>query len=225
MDTKDQQPASDGRVSASEETMIAPESGTTGEAEAEPHNGAETETLPAVEELSPEALQEQLTEQRRQAEEYLDLLQRKQAEFDNYRRRMSQDLLQAAGRGKKEVLQALLPILGNFRLALQHAEKDANAVRQGVQMIWQQFEGFLHDQGVERIETVGHPFDPAKHEALSTAPATDDAPANTIVAEINAGYVVDGRLLCPAQVIVARAEEPSAVSETEGPPNAPGVEA
>jgi molecular chaperone GrpE len=80
-------------------------------------------------------------------------------------------------------------------------------------MIWQQFESFLRDQGVERIATVGQPFDPAQHEALSTVPATADTPANTIVSEVNAGYSLDGRLLRPAQVVVARAEEPVAVTE------------
>jgi molecular chaperone GrpE len=116
-------------------------------------------------------------------------------------------------------------VLANFRLALQHAQEDANAVRQGVQMIWQQFEGFLREQGVERIETVGQPFDPAKHEALSMAPATTETPANTIVAEINAGYMLDGRLLRPAQVVVAHAEETSATAEDALPRTSLDIEA
>ena len=134
-------------------------------------------------------------------------MQRLQADFNNYRRRANQEKLQAVGRGKEDVLRALLPVLANLHLALQHAQEDANTIRQGVQMIWQQFESFLRDQGVERLETVGQPFDPAKHEALSTAPAAANTPSNTIVAEINAGYMLDGRLLRPAQVVVARAEE------------------
>jgi molecular chaperone GrpE len=209
MTIKDQQPAPDGPLPEYEEAVTNQEGDAAGEVVAEEENGTGAETLPIAEELSLEALQEQLAQQRQQAEEYLDHLQRLQAEFQNYRRRVSQEQLQAASRGKEEVLRALLPILGNLHLALQHAEEDASAVRQGVQMIWQQFESFLRDQGVERIETVGQPFDPAKHEALSTAPATAEAPANMIVAEINAGYTVDGRLLRPAQVVVARAEETS----------------
>jgi molecular chaperone GrpE len=187
-------------------------------------NGAEEEILSAVEELSPEALQEQLLQQRRKAEEYLDHLQRLQADFNNYRRRANQEKLQATSRGKEDVLRALLPVLANFRLALQHAQEDANAVRQGVQMIWQQFEGFLRDQGVERIEAVGQPFDPAKHEALSTAPATAETPTNTIVAEVNAGYVLDGRLLCPAQVVVARGEQTDTPTDTPPPQNSLDIE-
>jgi molecular chaperone GrpE len=187
-------------------------------------NGTGDASSAAVE-GSPEALQEQLAQQRRQSEEYLDHLQRLQAEFNNYRRRASQERLQAASRGKEDVLRALFPILSNLRLALLHAEQDANAIRQGVQMIWQQFDSFLRDQGVERIATVGQPFDPAQHEALSTVPATADTPANTIVSEVNPGYRLDDRLLRPAQVVVARAEEPAAVAEPAAAPPAPEPEA
>ena len=191
----------------------------------QPDNGTGEEPLAAAETLSPAALQEQLEQQRHQTQEYLDHLQRLQAEFNNYRRRVSQEKLQATSRGKEDVLRALLPILANLRLALQHAEGDAQAIRQGVQMIWQQFEGLLREQGVERISTVGQPFDPAKHEALSTAPATADAPANTIAAEVNAGYMFDGRLLRPAQVVVARTEDPSPVAEMTAASASPDAEA
>ena len=135
---------------------------------------------------------------------------------------MTQERTEAASRGKEDVLRALVPVLTNFRLALQHAEQDANAVRQGVQMIWQQCEGFLRDQGVEPIPTVGQVFDPTYHEVLSTIPATAETPANTIVAEVKAGYRIDGRLLSPAQVIVARAEEP-VVQEAPASPSGVGI--
>ena len=188
-------------------------------------NGVEEEISATIADLSPEALHEQLMQQCRKTEEYLDHLQRLQADFNNYRRRANQEKQLATSRGKEDVLRALLPVLANFRLALQHAQEDANAVRQGVQMIWQQFEGFLRDQGVERIETIGQPFDPAQHEALSMAPATAETPANTIVAEINAGYRLDGRLLRPAQVVVAHAEETSATPEHTPPRTSLDIEA
>jgi molecular chaperone GrpE len=168
---------------------------------------------PTEQELTVEALQEQLAAQGQKAEEYFDQLQRLQADFQNYRRRMTQERLEAASRGKEDVLRGLVPVLNNFRLALQHADQDANAVRQGVQMIWQQFEGFLRDQKVEPIPSVGQVFDPAYHEVLSTVPATTQTPANTIVAEVKTGYRIDGRLLAPAQVIVARAEEEESTAQ------------
>lgn len=166
----------------------------------------------AVEEPTVESLQAEIEAQRQQADEHLNHLQRLQAEFNNYRRRMAQEKLQAASRGKEELLSSLLPVLNNLRLALQHADQDPESVRQGVQMIWQQCEEFLRSQGVETIPTVGQPFDPMKHEALSIAPATEETPANTVVAEINAGYTFKGQLLRAAQVVVAQAHEPEVVA-------------
>ena len=166
----------------------------------------EDEASHVEDEVEPEqSLETQLAQLREERDSYLDGMQRSRADLDNYRKRATQEKLQAASRGKADLLHALLPILGNMRLALQHADQDADAVRQGVEMIWQQFEGFMRDQGIEPIATVGEPFDPAHHEALSTAPATDDHPPDTIVSEIKAGYLFEGRLLSPAQVVVARA--------------------
>lgn len=182
-------------------------------------NGAAAEAPAQEQDLTPAALQEQLAQQRQKTEEYVDHLQRLQADFQNYRRRMMQEKAEAVSRGKEDVLRALVPVLTNFRLALQHADQDANAVRQGVQMIWQQFEGFLRDQGVEPIPTIGQVFDPAYHEVLSAVPATAETPANTIVTEVKAGYRINGRLLAPAQVVVAQAEE----STGQGTPVTPAA--
>ena len=229
MDIRDQRATSEAQCA--EHANTVPEEKTTDErgsttareSAAAAENGAAPEA-PAEPELTLEALQEQLAEQGRKAEEYFDRLQRLQADFQNYRRRMTQERLEAASRGKEDVLRGLVPVLNNFHLALQHADQDANAVRLGVQMIWQQFEGFLRDQKVEPIPTIGQVFDPVYHEVLSTVPATAETPANTIVTEVKAGYRIDGRLLAPAQVIVARAEaEGPAGPETPATSEAPGV--
>lgn len=224
--------------------QVAPEAPHTVQAPAAPEGTAEPETAAASDngagvatadarstgqpsqgtERTLETVEVELAEQQKKAEEYLDHLQRLQAEFQNYRRRVVQEKSQASSRGKEDVLVALFPILANLQLALQHADQDAAAVRQGVQMIWQQFEGFLRDQKVEPIPTVGQVFDPAYHEVLSTVPATAQTPANTIVTEVKTGYRIDGRLLAPAQVIVARAgEEGSTVQEAPATSEAPGA--
>ena len=204
MDTKEQETAPE---SQAEENAGAEEEDdraqvATAETQEEEAPQAEAEAEPEA-----ESLEDQLARLQQERDSYLDGLQRSRADLDNYRKRATQERLQAASRGKADLLHALLPILGNMRLALQHADQDADAVRQGVQMIWQQFEGFLRDQGIEPIATVGEPFDPARHEALSTVPATDDHPPDTIVTEIKAGYLFEGRLLSAAQVVVARAVE------------------
>ena len=209
MDTKEQETAP---ASQAEETADAEEANDQARvATAEAQN--EEEAPEAEVEPEPESLEDQLARQQAEADSYRDHLQRLQAEFQNYRRRVTQEKLQAASRGKADLLQTLLPILANMHLAMQHADQDADAVRQGVQMIWQQFEGFLRDQGVEPVATIGERFDPARHDVLSTVPATDDHPPDTIVSEIKAGYLFEGRLLSPAQVIVARAAETDVAAE------------
>ena len=129
-----------------------------------------------------------------------------QAELQNDRR-VTQEKPQAASRAKTDVLKALLPILADMRLALQHADQDADAIRRGVEMICRKFEEFMRDQGAEPIATVGERFDPACHDAKYTAPATGAHPPGTIVSELTPGYVFEGQLLAAAQVVVARAAE------------------
>ena len=209
MDTKDQKTMPESQAEEIAGSEEADEQARVATAEAQGENGA-----PQVEaEPEPESLEDQLAQLQQERDSYLDGLQRSRADLDNYRRRATQEKLQAASRGKADLLQALLPILGNMHLALQHADQDADAVRQGVQMIWQQFEGFMRDQGIEPIATIGELFDPAHHEALSTVPATNDHPPDTIVSEIKPGYLFEGRLLSPAQVVVARAAESDAALE------------
>lgn len=211
MERKDQQPAP-------EAPFAEPTGAAEDHASATSDNGvgAQPAAEQSVEAAEPVlTVEEQIEQERHKGQEYVEHLQRLQAEFQNYRRRVSQEKLQEANRGKADVFRALLPILANMELALKHASQDANAVRQGVQMIWQQFEAFLRDQGVERIATVGQPFDPACHEVISTAPTADGTPDNTIMSEIKAGYFFDGRLLCPAQVVVAKAESVPAASPAE----------
>jgi len=227
METKERQPAPEQPLAEdalSGEALMDESSVASQEHEEAEAGGMDTaeagveETPDEVEEPSIDELQAQLAEQRQRTQEYLDQLQRLQADFSNYRRRMVQERSQAAERGKEELLMALLPVIGNLRLALQHADQDANAVREGVQMIWQQCEDFMRQQGVEQIATVGELFDPALHEALTMAPATDETPANTIVAEVHAGYTLNGQLLRAAQVVVAQAEPEAAPQEVEATP-------
>ena len=205
MDTKEQETAPESQ--AEENAGTEEEEGQAQVATADVQDEDETAQAEGEAEPEPESLEDQLARLQQERDSYLDGLQRSRADLDNYRKRATQERLQAASRGKADLLHALLPILGNMRLALQHADQDADAVRQGVQMIWQQFEGFMRDQGIEPIATVGEPFDPARHEALSTVPATDDHSPDTIVTEIKAGYLFEGRLLSPAQVVVARVAE------------------
>lgn len=209
MEAKEQEKAPESGTEHAPENEAAEDRAGVATVEAQDEESAEAA------EAKPDSVEEQLARLQDERDSYLDGLQRSRADLDNFRRRVTQEKLQAASRGKADLLRAMLPILTNMRLALQHAEEDAEAVKQGVQMIWQQFEGFMRDQGVEPVATVGEPFDPAHHEALSTIPATNDHLPDTIVAEIKAGYFFEGQLLSPAQVVVARSTEETGPTTTE----------
>ena len=117
METRDQRTTSEAQ--RAEHAGAVSEDDTAGERDNTAVRESAAAGAPAEQELMLEARQEQLAEQGRKAEEYLDQLQRERADFQNYRRRMTQERLEAASRGKEDVLRGLIPVLNNFRLALQ----------------------------------------------------------------------------------------------------------
>lgn len=156
--------------------------------------------------LAPVADQEeqQLTAEQQRAEEYLDLLQRTQADFVNYRRRVSQE--QAEGRivAKSELLSQLLPILDDLERALAAAppELRTDPWVQGLFLTARRLTTTLDRLGVQQIGTPGEPFDPRWHEAIMTE-VRADVPEGTILHVIQPGYVLGERVIRPAQVTVA----------------------
>lgn len=144
-------------------------------------------------------------------------LQRLQADFFNYRRRMQEEQRQWEQRAAARVLAELLPVLDNLeRAAAADGPGDGDEVRQGVALILRQFRDILSAQGVERIEALGKPFDPQWHEAMLQADS-DTVPDNHIMAELQAGYRIGDIVLRPALVQVAR--------NPAGDGAAPGVDA
>ena len=101
-----------------------------------------------------------------------DALLRQRAEFDNYRRRSVRELAESRDRAQAELLNDLLPVLDNLERALDAAEHhDESKVLGGVRMTRDMFVEQLKRAGVEEIETVGAPFDPAVHEAIVMQPS------------------------------------------------------
>ena len=135
-----------------------------------------------------------------------DRLLRLQADFDNYRKRHAREFLETRASMHKDVLEALLTPLDHLDHALMSMEKslgetDPNV--QGVNLIQAELQGVLDKFGLQRMATVGKEFDPMFHEALGTLPASEDIPDGHIVAEVRAGYVLNGKTLRAAQVMVA----------------------
>lgn len=138
-----------------------------------------------------------------------DQLLRKQAEFENYRRRTEKERGEVFKRGQKEVLIEMLSVLDNFEramLSVAQGTADEDALKQGFELIYKQFKDILAKLGVEAVESVGKTFDPHLHEAV-TIEETSEHEANTIIAEFQKGYKIGDHLLRPAQVKVAATPE------------------
>ncbi|MBP1635308.1 MAG: grpE 2 [Acidobacteria bacterium] len=141
----------------------------------------------------------------RERDEYRDLLLRRSAEFDNYRKRVERERRETVRHASSEVLQGLLPILDDFERALRAPDEGAlEGYRQGVELIYRQLLDFLARHGVTPIEAVGADFDPRYHEAM-TYEARPGSRDGEVVEEVRRGYMLGERLLRPAMVKVAKA--------------------
>jgi molecular chaperone GrpE len=136
------------------------------------------------------------------------------ADFDNYRKRSQRECQELAAGAGEALVKDLLPVLDNLERALAacaeakvedgspHAAA-VESVARGVELTLRQFQAVLAKQGVERIQVVGEPFDPHRHEALLQE-EREDVTVETVTGELEAGYVLRGRVLRPAKVKVAR---------------------
>src|SRR5208282_2944474 len=132
----------------------------------------------------------------------LDRLARLQAEFDNARKRAVREQQEFREYAAADVIKNILPILDSFERALK-AEGDSSDFRNGVELIYRQFQDALQKIGVQRILSAGQPFDPRIHEAVEMVDTTE-VPDHCVLDELQHGYKYKDRLLRPAMVRVAR---------------------
>jgi molecular chaperone GrpE len=143
---------------------------------------------------------ERLTAEKKEIQE---ILLRKQADFDNFRKRSEKETQEIYRRVRGDVVLDFLPVLDNFELALRHAENtDPATLREGVTLIYKQLTDILSRQGLELVEAEGQQFDPEIHEAVAIEPS-DDVKDHTVLQEFQRGYRLGDRLLRPARVKVA----------------------
>lgn len=147
-----------------------------------------------------------LEEAKAEAAKFKDQLLRTAADFDNFRKRARKDQIEAEKKGREDILKELLPVFDNLERAVTHAEKatDVQSVADGIRMVTRQFSDTLGKIGIERIASIGLPFDPALHEAIQQL-ETSEHPPGTVAAEIQGGYRTPDRLIRPALVVVAKA--------------------
>jgi len=134
-----------------------------------------------------------------------DQLLRLAADFDNFKKRSRRELDDVRKVAREEVLRDLLPVFDNLERATAHAAQatDVTALSEGIGMVMRQFQDTLGKLGVERIQALGAPFDPAVHEAVQHL-ETADYPPGSVAVELQAGYRAGDRVLRPAMVVVAK---------------------
>jgi molecular chaperone GrpE len=150
---------------------------------------------------------QKLTEERA---DYVDKLARRQADFENYRKRTERERHETYNRVVGDVIGRLLPVLDNLQRALaaedsvQKSESEEfRHFLHGVELISKQLSGVFADMGVEPVPTVGQRFDPHVHEAIA-AEESDEFVSDTVIAEVVRGYRLGDKLLRPAMVKVAK---------------------
>lgn len=126
------------------------------------------------------------------------------ADFENFRRRKNQELLDRSRYASEDAALALLPVLDNLRRAVAHSgDAPAGDLISGLQLVVREFEVALEKLGVTPIDAVGRPFDPAVHEAIGSE-ESDSVDMDTVTAELQPGYRLHDRILRPALVRIAR---------------------
>jgi molecular chaperone GrpE len=130
------------------------------------------------------------------------------AEYENTRKRLEKEKYDHMKFANEGIIFELFPIVDNFDMALMSMDKaeDKDAVMDGIKLVQKQFHKILEENGVKRIETTGKRFDPNVHEAVA-AENTPDIEEDMILEELRPGYMLNDRLLRPAQVKVAKNEE------------------
>ena len=143
-------------------------------------------------------------ELRRERDEYLEALQRLQAEFANFRKRVLRESEQAGQRASTQMIEELLPVLDNFERAIQAAaEHDQEVLSGGVELVYNQLRDVLVKRGLCEIDAHGQPFDPNQHEAILCQPSAEHE-EGTVMQVIEKGYQLEDRVVRPAKVIVSK---------------------
>lgn len=153
---------------------------------------------------SDSAIGDRISELQRDLTMERDKMLRLAAEFDNYRKRMMRERLEAEARGKADLVKEILdPIDDIARFAhVDPAATDSTTLVEGVAMVERKLDKTLRTAGLAPVNPVGEPFDPAKHEAVGTEPAATPEEDGTVGRVYQIGYTFKGQLLRPARVVV-----------------------
>jgi molecular chaperone GrpE len=151
-----------------------------------------------------EALKRELAEQKKRNDDLLNRLKYMQADLENSRKRMDKELKEAGESLAKSLLVRLLVVQDELDLAAKHAEKrerGGDTLKEGIAMVRRNLQTAMESVGLERIESVGKPFDPTVHEAVEKVQGGSRA-QDTVIEEVRPGFTFRGQLLRPSMVKV-----------------------
>ena len=154
-----------------------------------------------------DSVEAQLAKAKAQVEEYKDKYLRQLAEFDNYRRRVIKEKADLIKNGGEKVISAILPILDDFDRANETLGKmgeGASAEKKGVELIIEKFVKILKQQGLEKMDVVGKPFDVDFHEAVAMVPGQPDELKGKVIDCVLAGYMLNDKVIRHAKVAIAQ---------------------
>lgn len=169
----------------------------------DPNENAEPEAPAASEELSAA-----LEAKEKEVQSLYDQLLRLKAEFENFRKRVDRERPEWIQQGKVSLLERLLPLYDVLLSAHEHVVRsqdggDGGELARGLELIFKEFTKLFEAEGVRVIETVGQPYDFNLHEALGHV-ETDEYPDGVVAAELQRGYTLQGKVLRPAKVHIAK---------------------
>lgn len=149
-------------------------------------------------------VEEQLEAAKKEVEQYKDKYLRAVAEFDNYRKRILKEKAELLLNGSEKAVCAFLPILDDFERAIADKTEDVNAIKEGVQIIFNKFNKTLESLGVRKIETEGKDFDVDFHEAVAMVPGMGDDKKGKVIDCVQTGYQLNDKVIRHAKVAVGQ---------------------
>ncbi len=154
-----------------------------------------------------ELLKEEIESRGKTISDYLNQIKRTQADFENYRKRIEKEREDVAIEGKGKLLCEMIAVADDLDRSIAASKKnhDAQSLSKGVDMVHKKLMSILAKEGIEKIECSGKQFDPRLHEAVAVR-ESKDIKDNTVIEELEKGYVFRNKVLRPAKVRVARNE-------------------
>lgn len=160
---------------------------------------------PVITELNVEALSQEVESLKQLVAENFDKAIRAQAEMENLRKRTTREIENAHKYGLDRFIKELLPVIDSMELGISASENagDISSLKEGMDLTLKMFINVLNKSGIEVIDPQGDKFNPELHEAVSVQ-AVDDRESGTVIAVMQKGYTLNGRLVRPAMVVVAQ---------------------